>query len=51
MHAFATCFNGHDSINHVQTFRFLAKYGITPALWSFGTEIQEIIVFNINEEL
>nr|DAI86976.1 MAG TPA: hypothetical protein [Caudoviricetes sp.] len=51
MHTAATGRNRFDFINHVHAFSHFGEYAITPALQVFTAEVQEVVIYHVDEEL
>src|SRR5690554_4062928 len=51
VHASTSSRNFADAVDDIRAFNDLAKYRIAPASWGGRGEIQEVIVYHIDEEL
>ena len=51
MEAVTPGFYAFDLVNNVHAVNYFAKYGITPTLYAFAGEIQEVVIFDVDKKL
>ncbi len=51
VHTAAASFYRFDLLDHVHAFCHFGKYAVTPTLGVFSTEVQEVVIHHVDEEL